>query len=100
MKRTWKARMACCMPWRDFAAGETCDLEDGEVTDRVRALFDCMTPEEVRAAEEAARPDPDFEVKVQRLRQAKVTIPKRATKAEVEELFRRSLADGELPAPK
>lgn len=88
------------MPWRDFAAGETCELDDGEVTDRVKALFDCMTPDEVKAAEEAAKPDPDYEVKLQRLRQAKVTIPKRATKAEVEDLFRRNLEDAELPAPK
>lgn len=100
MKRTWKAKTACSMPWREFAAGETCELDDGEVTPRVKALFDCLTQEEVAMAAEAAKPDPDFEVMVQRLRQAKVTIPKKATKAEIRSLFVRTLGESELPHPK
>ena len=44
MKRTWKAKMNCIMPWRDFAKGETCELDDNEVTPRVKELFECLNP--------------------------------------------------------
>lgn len=98
MTRTWKAKMACQMPWRDFRAGETCELEDEQVNERVRALFVCMTPDEVRAAEEAKKPDPTYNVMLSRLRQANVTIPKGANKAQVKELFDKMLGDATLPA--
>ena len=97
MRRTWRAKTACQMPWHDFRAGETVELEDEKVTERVKALFECLTPEEAEAAKPAA-PDPDFNVMLQRLKQAKVTIPKGANKAKVRELFEAHLADGTLPA--
>lgn len=86
------------MPWHDFAAGETCELDDRQVTDRVKALFTCLTPDEAEAEKEPKERDPDYNVMLQRLKQAKITIPKGANKAKVKELFAQMLADGTLPA--
>lgn len=100
MTRTWKAKAACMMPWHDFKAGETCELDDEAVTDRVKALFVCMTPDEVQAEKEKeeAKSDPTYNVMLQRLKQANVTIPRGANKAKIRELFDATLADGTLPA--
>ena len=97
MTRTWKAKCACSMPWRDFACGETCELDDEAVTDRVKALFVCLNEDEKAAMDEAKREDPTFNVMLQRLKQAKVQIPRGANKAVIERLFRENLEDGSLP---
>ena len=39
MKRVWKAKIACMMPWKDFRQGETCELDDNQVDERVKSLF-------------------------------------------------------------
>lgn len=86
------------MPWHDFECGETVDLDDGQVTDRVKALFTCLTQDEKAAIDETKKVDPTFNVMLQRLKQAKVQIPKGANKAVIERLFQENLADGSLPA--
>lgn len=89
-KRTWVAKMNCQMPFRDFMKGESVELEDDEVTARVKALFECVDkPVEKKA-------DPDFNVMVARLRAAKIPIPRGANKEKVSELFNAFLAKGTL----
>ena len=85
------------MPWRDFACGETVELDDEQVTERVKALFVCLTPDEKAALDESKKVDPTYNVMLQRLKQAKVQIPKGANKAAIERLFKENLADGALP---
>ena len=97
MKRTWKAKTACVMPWHDFKAGAMCDLEDEQVTDRVKSLFVCLTPDEAEKEKAPAKADPEYDVMLQRLKQAKITIPRGAGKDEVKELFAAMLADGTFP---
>lgn len=75
------------MPWRDFAKNETVELDDSEVTPRVKALFDCMTPEQVSAEEEAKKDDPDFKVMVQRLKAANIPLKRGISKEEVKKMF-------------
>ena len=101
-KKIWKAKCACVMPWKDFRSGETCELDDKDVTERVRSLFVCMTEDEVKADEDMKRDaeDPTFKVKVQRLKQANVSIPRGANKKQIEELFNSFLQQSELPTPK
>ena len=93
MKRIWKAKMTCQMPWRDYAKGETVELDDADVTVRVKELFECMTPDEVKAEEEAKKPDPDFKVMCERLKAAKIPLRRGITKTEVKELFDKFLAN-------
>lgn len=89
-KRTWVAKMNCQMPFRDFMKGESVELEDDEVTARVKALFECVDkPVEKKS-------DPDFNVMVARLRAAKIPIPRGANKEKVSELFNAFLAKGTL----
>lgn len=89
-KRTWVAKMNCQMPFRDFLKGESVELDDGEVTARVKALFECVdNPVEKKS-------DPDFNVMVARLRAAKIPIPRGANKEKVSELFNAFLAKGTL----
>ena len=89
-KRTWVAKMNCQMPFRDFLKGEEVVLDDSEVTARVKALFDCKDkPEEKKN-------DPDFKVMVDRLKAAKIPIPRGATKEKVKELFDTFLVKGAL----
>ena len=100
MKRIWKAKTACMMPWKDFRSGETCELDDSQVDDRVKALFVCMTPDEVKKDEErkSEMNDPSFKVKVQRLKQANVTIPKGANRDQIDRLFEENLGNSaDLP---
>ena len=36
--RTWRAKMNCQMPWRDFMKNETVELKDSQVDARVKEL--------------------------------------------------------------
>lgn len=89
-KRIWVAKMNCQMPFRDFVKGEEIELDDENVTARVKALFDC------RDKEEKAEADADFKVMVARLKAAKIPIPRGATKEKVKELFDTFLVKGPL----
>lgn len=94
MKRIWRAKMNCQMPWRDYAKNETVELDDAQVDERVKALFECLTPEEVKAEEDAKKGDPDMKVMVSRLKAAKIPMKKGISKAEVKDLFDRFLGSG------
>lgn len=89
-KRIWVAKMNCQMPFRDFAKGEEVELDDENVTARVKALFEC------RDKEEKVEYDADFKVMVARLKAAKIPIPRGATKEKVKELFDTFLVKGAL----
>lgn len=89
-KRVWRAKMTCQMPFRDFIKGETIELADSDVTPRVKALFECLTPEQARAAE--PDDDPDFKVMIQRLKAAKIPLKRGISKDEVKKLFQEFLA--------
>ena len=89
-KRIWVAKMNCQMPFRDFVKGEEIELDDANVTARVKALFDC------RDKEEKAEVDADFKVMLARLKAAKIPIPRGATKEKVKELFDTFLVKGAL----
>lgn len=100
MKRVWKAKIACMMPWKDFRQGETCELDDNQVDERVKSLFVCLTVDDVKKEEDrrAEMNDPSFRVKVQRLKQANVTIPKGANKEQIDRLFEENLGNSsDLP---
>lgn len=88
-KRIWVAKMNCQMPFRDFMKGEEIELDDENVTARVKALFDCRDKEEKAKADDA-----DFKVMVARLKAAKIPIPRGANKDKVKELFKQFLVDG------
>ena len=88
--RTWRAKMNCQMPWRDFVKNETVELKDSQVDARVKALFECLTPDEAKQKET----DPDIEVMVSRLKAAKVPLKKNMGEKEIRELFERFLAKG------
>lgn len=88
--RVWRAKMNCQMPWRDFQKNETVELKDSQVDARVKALFECLTPEE-------AKPkgvDPDIAVMVSRLKAAKVPVKKGMDETEIRELFDKFLGKG------
>ena len=89
-KRIWVAKMNCQMPFRDFARGEEIELDDENVTARVKALFECRDKEE--KVEAAA----DFKVMLARLKAAKIQIPRGATKEKIKELFDTFLVKGAL----
>lgn len=89
-KRIWVAKMNCQMPFRDFMKGEEIELDDANVTERVKALFEC------RDKEEKVDADADFKVIVARLKAAKIPIPRGATKEKVKELFDTFLVKGAL----
>ena len=90
VKRTWRAKMNCQMPTRDFLKNETIELFDSEVTPRHRALFECLTPEQA----EPKKADPDLSVMVARLKAAKIPMKKNITDKEVRELFDKFLGSG------
>jgi hypothetical protein len=92
--KVWRAKMRCQMPWRDFDRNETVELDDSQVTARVKELFDCLTPDEVKAEEEAKKEDPDFKVMVARLKAAKIPLKRGISKDEVKELFNQFLVEG------
>lgn len=92
MKRIWKAKISCQMPWRDFEKGETVELDDERVNERVKALFDCMTPDGGAVKEE--KRDPDLEVMVARLKAAKIPMKKNITPKQIRELFDQFLGSG------
>lgn len=89
-KRIWVAKMNCQMPFRDFIKGEEVELDDNDVTARVKALFDC------RDKEENDKADADLKVMIARLKAAKIPIPRGATKEKVKELFDTFLVKGAL----
>lgn len=93
-KRIWRAKMNCQMPWRDFLKNETTELDDENVTQRVKDLFECLTPEEVAAEESAKKGDPDVKVMVSRLKAAKIPMKRGITVSEVRGLFDKFLAEG------
>ena len=80
------------MPWRDFEKGETVELDDEQVNERVKALFDCMTPDGGTIKEE--KKDPDLEVMVARLKAAKIPMKKNITPKQIRELFDQFLGRG------
>jgi hypothetical protein len=82
--------MNCQMPFRDFLKGDEVVLDDSEVTARVKALFECKDKQEEK------KNDPDFKVMVDRLKAAKIPIPRGATKEKVKELFDTFLVKGAL----
>ena len=90
-KRIWVAKMNCQMPFRDFMKGEEIELDDENVTARVKALFECRDKKE-----EKTEYDADFKVMVARLKAAKIPIPRGATKEKVKELFDTFLVKGPL----
>lgn len=87
--RTWRAKMNCQMPWRDFNRNETVELRDSQVDTRVKALFECLTPEEAKPK----TTDPDIKVMVERLKAAKITIKRGATEDDIRKLFNDFLAN-------
>lgn len=93
VKRVWRCKMNCQMPWRDFLKGETIELTDAEVTPRVKALFECLTPDQVDAEKKAKEVDPDVKVMVERLKAAKITIKRGATEDDIRKLFKDFLAN-------
>ena len=88
--RTWRAKMNCQMPWRDFVKNETVELKDSQADARVKALFECLTPDEANGAKR----DPDLDVMISRLKAAKVPLKKSMGEREIRELFERFLAKG------
>lgn len=94
VKRTWRAKMRCQMPWRDFEKGEMIELLDSQVTVRVKELFECLTTDEVKAVEEANKEEPDLKVMIARLRAAKIPMKRGISKQEVKELFDKFLIEG------
>lgn len=92
--RTWRAKMNCQMPWRDFVKNETVELKDSQVDARVKALFECLTPEEAKGKE----CDPELDVMVSRLKAAKVPLKKNMGGREIRELFDKFLGKGATAA--
>ena len=88
-KRTWRAKMNCQMPTRDFVKNETVELYDREVTPRHRALFECLD-----ADAEPKKADPDIAVMVSRLKAAKVPMKKNMSEEAIRELFDKFLGSG------
>lgn len=89
-RRTWVAIMNCQMPFKDFVKGEEIELDDSQVTSRVKALFKC------RGEKEEEVKDPDMSVMILRLKAAKIPLPRKVTKEKVKELFDTFLAKGSL----
>ena len=81
------------MPWRDFEKGETIELDDNDVTVRVKELFECLTPEEAKAADDTKRGDPELKVMIERLKAAKIPLKRGISPEEVKELFKKFLVD-------
>ena len=92
-KKLWRAKMRCQMPWRDFEKGEMIELDDNDVTVRVKELFECITPEEAKASEDAKKGDPDIKVMIERLKAAKIPMKRGVKPEEVKELFKRFLVE-------
>ena len=92
-KKLWRAKMRCQMPWRDFEKGEMIELDDKDVTVRVKALFECLTPDEAKAADDAKRGDPDLKVMIERLKAAKIPLKRGIKPEEVKELFNKFLVE-------
>ena len=92
-KKLWRAKMRCQMPWRDFEKGEMIELDDKDVTVRVKALFECLTPDEAKAADDAKRGDPELKVMIERLKAAKIPLKRGINPNEVKELFKKFLVD-------
>jgi hypothetical protein len=88
--RTWRAKMNCQMPWRDFVKNETIELKDSQVDARVKALFECLTPEEAKGKER----DPELDVMISRLKAAKVPLRKNMSEKEIRDLFDKFLGNG------
>lgn len=92
--RTWRAKMNCQMPWRDFVKNETVELKDSQVDARVKALFECLTPEEAKGKER----NPELDVMISRLKSAKVPLKKNMGEKEIRDLFDRFLGNGATAA--
>lgn len=89
--RTWRAKQACMLPWRDFERDETVELKDSQVTPLIRKLFECLDGGTQVAAE---KPDPDLAVMVARLKAAKIPIKKGTPAEEIRKLFDKFLGSG------
>ena len=88
--RTWRAKQACMLPWRDFERGETVELKDSQVTPLIRQLFECLDG----GAPVAEKPDPDLAVMVARLKAAKIPVKKGTSADEIRKLFDKFLGSG------
>ena len=88
--RTWRAKMNCQMPWRDFTKNETVDLKDSQVDARVKALFECLTPDKAKGAKR----NPDIDVMISRLKAAKIPLKKNMGEKEIRSVFEQFLAKG------
>ena len=88
--RTWRAKMNCQMPWRDFTKNETVDLKDSQVDARVKALFECLTPDKATGAKR----NPDIDVMISRLKAAKIPLKKNMGEKEIRSVFEQFLAKG------
>lgn len=97
MVRKWRAKCNCMMPWKDFSRGDVIELDDEAVTERVKALFECLTQDQEKKIEDEGKVDLDYNVMMSRLKQAKITIPKSPTKKVITELFMQTLGNGDLP---
>lgn len=78
------------MPFRDFLRGEEVVLDDEQVTARVKALFYC------KEGEVEKKEDPDTKVMRDRLKAAKVPIPRGEGADKIKELFDTFLSQGSL----
>ena len=92
-KKLWRAKMRCQMPWRDFDKGEMIELDDKDVTVRVKELFECLTPEEAKAADDAKKGDPELMVMIERLKAAKIPMKRGIKPEEVKYLFNKFLVE-------
>jgi hypothetical protein len=80
------------MPWSDFERGEIVELDDEQVTPRVKELFECLNPDGKTTKSESD--DPDINVMVARLKAAKVPLKKNMTNEKIRELFDEFLGRG------
>lgn len=88
--RTWRAKMNCQMSWRDFTKNETVELKDSQVDARVKALFECLTPDKAKGVKR----DPDIDVMISRLKAAKIPLKRNMGEKEIRSVFEQFLAKG------
>lgn len=90
--RTWRAKMNCIMPFGDYRKDDVIELSDAQVDARVKALFECLTPEEKERDEKAKKTDPELKVMLERLKAAKVPLKRGMSEEEIRRLFNEFLA--------
>lgn len=96
----FKCREACYMPGFGIVRpGTTIDVPDGAEIPRLKTNFVPLDAECERKEREEKELDGDYthQAKLQRLKDMKVKVPPRATKAEVDRLFAENVEKVELP---